>query len=196
MRIKYIMFMSGFALLVGLMAIRPAYSQHPGPYSEGGEMEDHYSMMPHGMEHPSMEGHPGMDGGWGHGYGHEYGGGGRDHWMKPHNAAVHFLEMKDALGLNEKQITELKGLRDSYRAENEVNEAKLKIAEDELRELLQEDAINLEKAEGKLKEIGALEGPVWSGFIKQLARIKAIIPKEQMRKMHQMRGGQPMMERE
>jgi hypothetical protein len=167
-------------------------AQPPDSYSEGGEMMGRHPMMQPGMDHPGMGmEHPGMGQMWNHEQ-----GGGKPHWMKPHNAAVHFLQMKDALGLSEKQVSDLKGLRDAYRTENTVNEAKLKSAEEELRELMEEDTINLEKTEAKLKEIGALEGPVWSSFVKQLAKIKTIVPKEQMKKMHGMRGAHPMMERE
>jgi hypothetical protein len=168
------------------------YAQPADSYSEENEMMGHHPMMQPGMDQPGMGmEHPGMGQMWNHER-----GGGKPHWMSPHNAAVHFLQMKDALGLSEKQVSDLKGLRDAYRTENTVNEAKLKSAEEELREILEEDTINLEKAEAKLKEIGALEGPVWSSFIKQLAKIKVIVPKEQMKKMHGLRGAHPMMERE
>jgi hypothetical protein len=184
------------SLLAGLFLLFllpvSGHAQPPSSYSEGDEMMGHHPMMEPGMEHPGMGmGHPGMGQMWNHERGE-----GKPHWMRPHNAAVHFLQMKDALGLSEKQVSDLKGLRDAYRNENTVNEAKLKSAEEELREILEEDSINLEKAEAKLKEIGALEGPVWYSFVKQLAKIKTIVPKEQMKKMHGMRGGYPMMERE
>jgi hypothetical protein len=169
----------------------PGLAQPPDSYSEENEMMGHPPMMRPGMDHPMGMEHPGMGQMWGHEY-----GGGKPHWMKPHNAAVHFLQMKDALGLSEKQVADLKALRDAYRAENTVNEAKLESAEQELREILEEDTINLEKAEAKLKEIGSLEGPVWSNFVKQLAKIKTIVPKEQMKKMHGMQRPHPMMERE
>lgn len=106
-------------------------------------------------------------------------------WMKPHNAAVHFLEMKDALKLNDKQVSELMALRDSYRAENTFNEAKLKVAKDELKELLFEDTVNIEKAEAKIKEIEGLKGNLWISFVRQMAKIKTIVPKEQMKHLHE-----------
>lgn len=168
------------------------HAQPPGSYSEEDEMIGHHPMMEPGMGHPGMGmEHPGMGPMGNHEYGDK-----KPRWMRPHNAAVHFLQMKDALGLSEKQVSDLKGLRDAYRNENTVNEAKLKSAEEELREILEEDSINLEKADAKLKEIGSLEGPIWSSFVKQLAKIKAIVPKEQMKKMHGMRWGHPMMEKE
>jgi hypothetical protein len=133
------------------------------------EMGDH-PMMHHEMEHPRMHGEECKR---------------NFPWMKPHNAAVHFLEMKDALKLDDKQVSELKGLRDGYRAENTVKEAKLKVAEEELRELLFDDTINVEKTEAKVKEIEGLKGNLWISFVRQLARIKTIVPKEQMKTLHE-----------
>lgn len=141
--------------------------------------------------HPMMGGEsmgPGMRpsmGGSEHGYG-------KGRWMKPHNAASHFLEMKDVIGLNDKQVADLKALRDAYRNENSINETKLRNAEEELAELLQEDAIPLDKAEAKIKEIGALEGPLWTNFVRQLAKIKTILTKDQVKKLHEMRQRPPM----
>jgi len=153
------------------------YAEPAGPGEEHGDMDSH-----------SMMGHPR----YGHGM---YPGGFREKGcrkggfgMMPHNAAVHFLQMKEALKLNDKQITDLKGLRDSYRSENTVNEAKLKVAEEELRDLMFEDSINVEKAESKIKEIESLKGQLWQSFVRQLARIKAIVPKEQMKMLHEHRG--------
>ncbi|HXN06233.1 MAG TPA: hypothetical protein VN944_04105 [Nitrospiria bacterium] len=151
-----------------------SYGNHPGNNPMmGGE-----SMGP-GM-YPSM-------GESGHGYG-------KGHWMKPHNAAAHFLEMKDVIGLNDKQVGDLKALRDAYRNENSINETKLRNAEEELAEILQEDAIPLDKAEAKIKEIGALEGPLWTNFVRQLAKIKSILTKDQVKKLHEMRRHSPMTE--
>ncbi|MBI3593891.1 MAG: hypothetical protein HY200_02935 [Nitrospirae bacterium] len=178
------------ALILGLSFTVFAFAQPPDTYSEEHEMMGHPMMHP-GMDPSGEMEHPGMGQMWGHGY-----GGGKSNWMKPHNAAVHFLQMKEILGLNEKQVSDLKSLRDTYRTENMVNEAKLKGAEQELREILEEESINLEKADAKLKEIGALEGPVWSSFVKHLAKIKTIITKDQMKKMRGMQGSHPMRERE
>jgi Spy/CpxP family protein refolding chaperone len=136
-----------------------------------------------------MEGHPMMNEGkfshhgfWNHAE-HK-----KHHRMKFGNAAEHFLKMKDKLGLNQNQVEELKKLRDAYRAENTVNEAKLKLDKIELRELLHEDTINSEKAEAKIREIAGLEVPIRISSAKQLAQIKTLISKEQMKKLHQRRG--------
>ena len=52
-----------------------------------------------------------------------------------------------------------------------------------------EDSINLEKVEGKLKEIGSLESGLWSSYVKELAKIKSLITREQIKKMWEMRHG-------
>lgn len=126
----------------------------------------------------------------GYGHGMEFQDHGQKDWMMiPHNGAIHFLQMKEILGLNERQIAELKALRDSYRDENTVPEAKLKAAEESLKEIMEEDTINLDKAEGKIKEIGSLESSLWSSYVKQLAKIKSLITKDQLKKMWEMKGG-------
>ena len=109
--------------------------------------------------------------------------------MRPHNAAAFLLHMKDVLGLSENQVKELKALRDAYRAENTVNEAKLKVAKEELKEILFEDHIDLERAEAKIKEMTSLETSVRISFAKQLAKIKTIVPKEQFKKLHEGKQG-------
>ena len=135
-----------------------------------------------------MEGHEYGSMGYGHGMEHQ-GYGGKDWMMTPHNGAIHFLHMKDFLGLNEKQVAELKALRDSYREENTIPEAKLKVAEESLKEIMEEDSINLEKAEAKIKEIGSLESGLWLSYVNQLTKIKTIITKEQLKKMWEMKHG-------
>ncbi|MHB8481610.1 MAG: Spy/CpxP family protein refolding chaperone [Nitrospiria bacterium] len=167
------------AFFVFLFTLTPLSDAQPDGY--GSQEYEHHEMggMSHGMDYPMGY----------HGYQMGY-------MMKPHNAAVHFLQMKEALGLNEKQVNELKALRDAYRTENGTNEARLRTAEQELKELMEEDTINLEKAEAKLKEIGGLEGPLWLSFVRQLAKIKSIVPKEQMKKMHEMKRSHPMMDQE
>jgi hypothetical protein len=116
--------------------------------------------------------------------------------MKSHNAAVHFLQMKEALALNEKQVGELKALRDTYRLETTINEPKLRTAKEELTEILGEDSINVEKTDTKNKEISALKESVWTSFMKQMAKIKIIVPKEQMKKLHDRYLTHPIRERE
>ncbi|HXN06288.1 MAG TPA: hypothetical protein VN944_04380 [Nitrospiria bacterium] len=175
-------FKSILLTIFALASISFAANADP-PGSEHGNMGASSMMEGHGygsMSYGSM--------GYGHGMGHE-GYGQKDWMMTPHNGAIHFLQMKDLLGLNEKQIADLKALRDSYRDENTIPEAKLKAAEESLKEIMEEDSINLEKAEGKIKEIGSLESGLWSSYVKQLTKIKTLITKEQLKKMWEMKRG-------
>jgi|ERR1700693_618174 len=156
-------------LVISLFFSSVAMAQSTDPDTEERDMKGHHMMMPGMYPH---------QGSWEH-YGNQRHGGRRFG-----NAAAHFLHMKERLGLNESQIDELKKLRDANRVENTVNEAKLKMDKEELREFLQEDTINTEKAETKIKEIGALEVSIRTSNVKQLAKIKTIISKEQMKKLH------------
>jgi hypothetical protein len=163
-------FKSLLFIFTTVLSLSPLAMAQPMDYSGEHEEMGNHPMMHQGMEHHSMHGEDCKR---------------NSHWMKPHNAANHFLEMKDTLKLNEKQVSELKALRDSYRAENTVSEAKLKVAEEELKELLVEDTVNVEKSEAKVKEIETLKGGLWNNFIRQIAKIKTIIPKEQMKALHE-----------
>lgn len=172
-----ITFKSILLTILALAAISFVANAEPSEYEQG-------HMGPSSM----MEDHGSGSMGYGHGMGHQ-GYGGHDWMMTPHNGAIHFLQMKDLLGLNEKQIADLKALRDSYRDENTIPEAKLKAAEESLKEIMEEDSINLEKAEGKIKEIDSLESGLWLSYVKQLAKIKTLITKEQLKKMWEMKRG-------
>ncbi|MBI1823211.1 MAG: hypothetical protein HY200_03975 [Nitrospirae bacterium] len=165
-----IIFKSLLFMFTTILSASPLAMAEPMDYAGTHEEMGSHSMMHHGMEHHSIHGEDCKING---------------HWMKPHNAANHFLAMKEALKLNEKQVSELKVLRDNYRAENTVNEAKLKVAEEELKDLLVEDSVNVEKTEAKVKEIEALKGGLWNSYIRQIAKIKTLIPKEQMKSLHE-----------
>lgn len=160
-------------VIVSLFFTSAALAQSADTYSEKQGMENHHMMQGMGPHHSP----------WGH-QGHQ-----RHHrHMRMGNAAEHFLKMKNKLDLNQSQVDQLKTLRDAYRAENTINEAKLKLAKKELRELLLEDSINADKAEAKIKEINALEVPIRISSVKQLAKIKTIITKEQLKKLHKHSG--------
>jgi hypothetical protein len=61
------------------------------------------------------------------------------------------------------------------------------MAEEELQEMLFEPSIDSAKADQKIRDIQSLKGSLWTSFVEQLARIKTIIPPEQMKNLHDMR---------
>jgi Spy/CpxP family protein refolding chaperone len=147
---------------------------------------------PPGMGHAGM-GHAGMGhGGMGHGgMGMQHGGkmgGGEGHGMRPHNAAVHFLQMADALGLDDAQKARLRKLRDEWIESNAANEARLKAAEADLKGMLSADTFDLKAVDTQLSMVGKVEGQLWHAFAAQLAEIKDMLTDEQRARLRQRHG--------
>lgn len=143
--------------------------------------------------HPGMPGGPMMGAQEGMGMMGGMMGGMRDgmkgHRMGPHNAAVHFLQMADMLGLDDNQISRLRKLRDDWIAQHSVDAARLKAAEADLKRLLYADDIKMDEVEQALSTIGTLEGQLWRAFAEQLSQIKGMLSgkqKERLREKHRM----------
>jgi hypothetical protein len=133
--------------------------------------------------------HPGM--GTGMGMGSEMGPGmgsgggmgmqgkGGSHGFGPHNAAVHFLKMADALGLDAGQVAKLRQLRDDWIDNNAASEARLEAAQSDLKALLFADSIDLKAVEAALARIGPIEAQLWRAFAQQLLEIKGMLNDDQ-----------------
>jgi Spy/CpxP family protein refolding chaperone len=142
---------------------------------------------PPGMGHASMD-HGGM--------GMQHGakmGGGEGHGMRPHNAAVHFLQMADALGLDDAQKARLRKLRDEWIESNAANEARLKAAEADLKGMLSADTFDLKAVDTQLSMVGKVEGQLWHAFAAQLAEIKGMLTDDQRARLRQRHGMGPGM---
>ena len=134
-------------------------------------------------EHPGMgmQGHGGMAMGKSSGHG--------QHGMRPHNAAVHFLKMADALDITDDQRAKLIKLRDDYIAKNATTEAQLKAGYSDLPGLLHANDIDMKAADALLNKVGKLEAQLWHAFAQQLHDIKALLTTEQksaLNDMHRM----------
>lgn len=147
--------------------------------------------------HPGMGVHPPMGAGSGPGMGmgmHEgmgdHGRGG--HGLQPHNAAIHFLKMADALGLDAGQVEKLRKLRDDWIDNNAANEAHLAAAQGDLRRMLFADTIDRKAVEDELAKIGPIEGQLWRAFVQQLLEIKNMLTDEQRARLRQRMWHQPM----
>jgi len=149
--------------------------QHPGmgmtAHGEMGMGMDHHAM---GM---GMMGHGGM--------GHE---------MRPHNAAVHFLMMADALGLDDTQKDKLRKLRDDWIETNSTNEERLEAAQADLNAMLTADTFDLKPVDAQLAIVGKIEGQLWHAFAAQLKGIKDLLTDDQRARLrdHHRMGGSGM----
>jgi len=122
-----------------------------------------------------MSGH-GMHGGWGHGM----------RWMKPHNAAEHFLKMGQYLKLTDSQVTQLTKLRDEYIEKNATTEQQLKVANEDLGRALHGDSVDMKTVNALLEKIGKMEGQLWRAYALQLHDIKAMLTADQKQSLKSM----------
>jgi Spy/CpxP family protein refolding chaperone len=173
------------ALLALPLAAAPALADPPAGMGPG--MGGMHPGMGMGMGMgPGMDMPPG--GGMGMGMG-ERGG---DHGLQPHNAAVHFLRMADALGLDAGQLDKLRKLRDAWIDNNAAAEAHLEAAQNDLKALLFADTIDTKAVETKLAEIGPIEGQLWRAFAQQLLEIKAMLTDDQRARLRERMRRHPM----
>lgn len=174
------------ALLTLLLAATPALADPPPGMGTHSGMGMHPGMgMGQGMG-PEMGMHAdGMGMGMG-----DHGGGG--HGFGPHNAAIHFLKMADALGLDGAQTAKLRKLRDAWIDTNAASEAHLEAAQNDLKGLLFADSIDLKAVEGKLAEIGPIESQLWRAFAQQLLEIKAMLNDDQRAHLRERMRRHPM----
>jgi Spy/CpxP family protein refolding chaperone len=139
------------------------------------------AMCGKGMDEKSMMG--GGTGMMGDGMGMD-----REHYM---------MRKMMSLGLDEKQMEEIKAIHLNSRKEAIRKKADLEIAEIELREIMAQDPVDLRAAEAKVKQIEALKVGMKMEHIKTMEEIKGKLTPEQKKKFHSMMtahmGGMDMM---
>jgi Spy/CpxP family protein refolding chaperone len=141
------------------------YAQGPGMMGEGSEME--HGMM--GMMGEGSEMGPGM--------------------MGEH----HILGKLWSLGLDEKQKEAVKEIVRKTMRETIKKRADLDIARIDLRDLLDNDSVNIQAAESKLKQIASLETDIHLLRIKAHEEIKSKLTPDQRKKLKEMTGHGMMM---
>jgi Spy/CpxP family protein refolding chaperone len=99
----------------------------------------------------------------------------------------HLLRKLMRLGLDEKQNEAIKVIVRTTQKETIKKRADLTVARIELRELLDEDPVNMTAVELKLKQIEALETDIHLSHIKTLEAIKAKLTPDQRKKLRAMR---------
>lgn len=129
--------------------------------SKGGH--GHSGMKPHGGKTYTDNAHSGSD----------YGD------MAGHHGGLSPLDMKEALGLSEEQVTQLRPVELDYRKAMIQNGADLRVAMIDLGNLL--DAKDLDKAviNAKVDEIGALQKNMMMYRVDVLLKVKSILNADQ-----------------
>ncbi|HTP42496.1 MAG TPA: periplasmic heavy metal sensor [Nitrospiria bacterium] len=108
--------------------------------------------------------------------------------------------LKQRLGLTDDQAAKLKSLRSDYLKETTMQGAKVRVAEFELNDLLDEQKLDTSKIEKKVKEIESLKGELLMQRIRSLLKAADFLSPEQfaqframtmrrMGAMHSMGGG-------
>jgi len=169
-------------VMVGVLgsAVPPALNQVASA-DDGGcgpGMMRRYRMLPEMMR--GM----GMSGPWGHGRGGHEG-----------PLISMMLHWKDQLALTADQERSLRELRANYEKEGIRRTSEIDVAELELRELLEQEKVDLEKVEAWTKKIALLRADQRLARIKTIEAGKALLTPEQQRKLerlgHDARMGEP-----
>ncbi len=106
----------------------------------------------------------------------------------------HFLWRRImALGLEEKQRGEVEKIRDSVMKEMIKKRADAQVAEIDLKELLDQDAVDMKRVEAKLKQIETVKTEMRLSLIKAREEVKSILTPEQRKKFKEPPEMGPMM---
>ena len=123
-----------------------------------------------------------MGGGMGSGGGMDMsGGGGMGMWD-----GAHAMHVVSALGLDDKQSTEVKAVLLKLQKEMIQKRADIQVAEIELREILGKDPVDVKVAETKVKQIASLKTEAAMMHIQGIEDVKAKLTPEQKKKLAEM----------
>ncbi|HVP35794.1 MAG TPA: hypothetical protein VMT04_02240 [Terriglobales bacterium] len=100
-----------------------------------------------------------------------------------------FLCCKDNLGLTEKQVETLKGMKMGAMKSEIKMEADLKIAEMELKSMMEDEKSNLKDIESKVRAVEKLKADMKIAHIKAFRDAKAVLTPEQKEKMMKCKQG-------
>ncbi len=101
------------------------------------------------------------------------------------------FEKLKALGLDDKQMGEIKSIHFATMKEVTKKRADMQVARIELREILGKDPVDLKAAEAKVRQIEAARGDIMMMHIKALEEVKGKLTPEQRKKFESM---MPMMQ--
>ena len=114
-----------------------------------------------------------------------------DRGASPHGRGTGSIPMtasslKARLGLTDEQADKLRALRRDYLKETVMQTAKVRVAELELNDLLDQDELNASKIEKKVKEMEALRGDLTLSRVRSLLKATDFMTPEQFKKFRAM----------
>jgi Spy/CpxP family protein refolding chaperone len=95
------------------------------------------------------------------------------------------LDMKDQLGLSLQQVKTLRDLRTAFEKEAIQRGAEIRLAEVELRETLEQDQVDLARAEALVRKIAGLRADMRLSRLRTVEKGKAILTPEQLAKFRE-----------
>lgn len=98
-----------------------------------------------------------------------------------------FNKHKDELELSREQVDKLKSIRNAFMRDTAKATVELRIAWEELLDLLKENKIDTPRAEAKIKHIATLGSELGINFVKAFAQQKEILTKDQLEKAKELR---------
>ena len=107
----------------------------------------------------------------------------------------HFMHMLHKLGLDEKQSAEIKSIFSTMEKDRVKKDAEIKVAKIEVKEMLENDPVDMNMVEAKIKQAAELKVEAVMMHIKGMEDVKAKLTPEQRKKLTDMmhRGMEHMM---
>ncbi|HWO43147.1 MAG TPA: periplasmic heavy metal sensor [Candidatus Eisenbacteria bacterium] len=102
------------------------------------------------------------------------------------------LRHREKLGLSEGQARQLEQLRDNFHKESIRKEADLRVAEMDLKALLEAESVDMRKVEEKIREIERLKGDLRLARIRAIEKGKEQLTADQRKKLQEMLSDQRM----
>jgi Spy/CpxP family protein refolding chaperone len=101
----------------------------------------------------------------------------------------YMLGRRDELNLSSDQVRNLERLRSDYERDAVKNESDLRVAEMDLAELMRGDAVDVKKAEAKIRDIERLRAEQRIARIRAIEQGKGVLSQEQREKLRAMLTG-------
>jgi Spy/CpxP family protein refolding chaperone len=95
------------------------------------------------------------------------------------------LDMKDQLGLSLQQVKTLRDLRTAFEKEAIQRGAEIRLAEVELRETLEQDQVDLARAEALVRKVAGLRADMRLSRLRTVEKGKALLTPEQLAKFRE-----------
>jgi Spy/CpxP family protein refolding chaperone len=110
-----------------------------------------------------------------------------DMMMKgPHGDLLSPEMMREALGLNDEQVQKLRQLRSDYEKETIRKHADLRVAQLELKDLLEQKNIDMSQVEKKIRQTEGLRSDLMLFRVKSLMKAKDFLSAEQFDRLRKM----------